>query len=243
MGRAILAGIAVSATYAAAGVAVGALTPTTDRTTISPDQKGISIARCDRGTEAVSGGFNSPGFAAGANGVYVHVSKRGSKRTVRASGHQTASSESGLVAYAYCDRENRDLKVRSASTPVGDGDDASVTAKCPRGSEAVWGGFANPNVPADEPRFSRWAPAGGEAQVDGFSCVVQQRHRPVDAEGDRVLRPGPAGTGRAGELDAPRRGRNGNGHGPVQTRERGRVRRLLRPRRIQHRRRLGDLFP
>ena len=40
--------------------------------------------------------------------------------------------------------------MRSASTPVGDGDDASVTAKCPRGSEAVWGGFANPNVPADE---------------------------------------------------------------------------------------------
>jgi hypothetical protein len=146
-----LAAIATAAALVAGATLASAdLTSDTDRTTIAPGETGVATAKCSRGSEAVSGGFNSPGFASGANGIYTYASKRAGERKAKALGEQTEAPAARLTAYVYCDGSEPGLKTRTASAPVNFFEDVSVTARCPRNSEAIWGGFASPGVPADD---------------------------------------------------------------------------------------------
>jgi hypothetical protein len=140
-------GVLVTATTGGA-----ALKTKSASTTIAADQKGTATAKCKRGTEAVSGGFNSPGFDGDLDdaAIWTYASKRIGDRKVTALGTQDGNLSSDLVAYAYCDKREPGLRTKSASTPVDFLEDQSVTVKCPRGTEAIWGGFDNPDVPSDE---------------------------------------------------------------------------------------------
>jgi hypothetical protein len=113
-------------------------------TTIAPDEKGAATAKCKRGSEAVSGGFENPGWdllSMTDTAIWTYGSRRDGRRKVAALGVQDGTVSGNLIAFAYCDKDQPGLKRTSASTAVAFLDDESITAKCKRGSEAVWGGF------------------------------------------------------------------------------------------------------
>jgi len=139
-----LALIAIAALVAAIAPASWALRTRSASTTIAPDEKGAATAKCRKGSEAVSGGFENPGwdYLSGTDtAIWTYGSKRDGRRKVAALGAQDGAASGNLIAVAYCDRDQPGLKGTSASTEVAFLDDESVTAKCRRGSEAVWGGF------------------------------------------------------------------------------------------------------
>jgi hypothetical protein len=146
------------------GIAAGALTITSDSVTVSPDQKGTARAKCPRGSEAVAGGFASPAFDPQfVDAAIVHYdSHRTSDREWRTLGHNfarpatqmKADGDGELDAYAVCDTKSPPIVIRSKtksidraalkahSDPTGVG---TAVAECPRGSEAISGGFASPD--------------------------------------------------------------------------------------------------
>jgi hypothetical protein len=148
-----------------AGIAAAALSVRSDSVTVAPDQKGSVTAKCPRGSEAVAGGFASPAFDPRfVNAAIIHFdSHRTSDREWRTQAHNfggnmpvKASPTGELDAYAVCDSKSPPIVVRSKtksvtppqpvmvmrSDPQGVG---TAVAKCPRGSEAVSGGFASPD--------------------------------------------------------------------------------------------------
>jgi phage terminase large subunit-like protein len=79
--------------------------------------------------------------------VFIEDSTRDGKRRATALAHNSGSSAGELIAHAYCDKDKPGLKTKTASTAaIGFLEDASATAKCGKGSEAVWGGFDSPNL-------------------------------------------------------------------------------------------------
>jgi hypothetical protein len=148
-----------------AGIAAAALSVTTDSTSVAPEKKGTATAKCPRGSEAVAGGFASPGFDPGfENSSIVHFdSHRASDREWRTQGHNFGEggadpkvpADGEMDAYAVCDSKSPSIVVKSKtksisplppvvvmrSDPKGIG---TAVAKCPKGSEAVSGGFTSP---------------------------------------------------------------------------------------------------
>ncbi len=146
-------------------IAAAALSVTSDSVTVAPDQKGSVVAKCPRGSEAVAGGFASPAFDPKfVNAAIIHFdSHRTSDREWQTQAHNygrgllpTKADASGeLDAYAVCDSKSPPIVVKSKtksvthsnpvmmrSDPPGVG---TAIAKCPKGSEAVSGGFASPH--------------------------------------------------------------------------------------------------
>jgi hypothetical protein len=144
-------------TLAAAGLLIvvsastGALKTKSASTTIAAGADGAATAKCKQGSEAVSGGFKSPGFipppSVGAPQVYIEDSTREGKRKVTALAHNSGGGTGTLIVEAYCDTDKPGLKTKTKSTATIEFlEDASATAKCRKGSEAVWGGFDSPNL-------------------------------------------------------------------------------------------------
>jgi hypothetical protein len=139
----LIAGLAVAAT---AGIAGGALKTKQAEVSVAPSETESATATCKKGTRAVSGGFNAPGFDSnGANDTYVQTfgSLRSAKRawTSTANNFYLEEDAGTLVDYAYCSDDLPRLKARSKSATIPDGEVQSLTARCPRGGEAVSGGF------------------------------------------------------------------------------------------------------
>jgi hypothetical protein len=108
---------------------------------IDPDGLVVSAtAKCKRGTEAVSGAFESESDGAPP----VTASSRVGKRRWRASGLVFANSPGTFRAVAYCDKSEPGLKTKTATAKIDSFAHGSATAKCKRGTEAVSGGFASP---------------------------------------------------------------------------------------------------
>jgi hypothetical protein len=136
------------------GVATGAKLKTKSASTpITTDQEfGSAKAKCKRGSEAVSGGFEGSGFDQGVTSQLLPIdSARAGKRQWTSAGafYYAAGATSGeLTSYAYCDKSKPRLQTKSATTtlaPSGTPDAVgSATARCKRGTEAVSGGFDGP---------------------------------------------------------------------------------------------------
>lgn len=79
------------------------LTRTRSSTLLGNDEAGSATAKCERGTEAVSGGFFAPGgfSTGGGSEIYFYESRRVRERNWRVSG-LNQGDPALLTAYAYC---------------------------------------------------------------------------------------------------------------------------------------------
>ena len=152
--RWIAVAVGASAFFAIAGIAAARLSGESSSTTIAPQQNGTATANCGSGSTAVAGGFAAPGLDPTADtgpAILTYASTRPGDGRWQASGHNFSRASAPpakgvpgagpLVAYAYCDKHKPAVEVRSRATTVDAGSHASLNAKCPRGSEAVSGGF------------------------------------------------------------------------------------------------------
>jgi hypothetical protein len=133
----------------AAGIATAKLQTRSKSTTIAADGNGKAVAKCPRGSEAVSGGFAAPRFDPSFSGrsILPFTSKRAGNRKWKTKGYNFSATQSGrMISFAYCDTHQPGLTVRARSIVLPAFDPGSVTAKCPRGSEAVSGGFTSPDA-------------------------------------------------------------------------------------------------
>lgn len=119
-----------------------------------------AVARCPKGTKAVSGGFTitppSPGTPAApphSPGIPGHLFiVNESIMTPRGDGWRVSGAEQvqgsldGFTAYAYCEKRKRALllggTVRTDFVPTVSGQSTGNTARCPKGTTAISGGFS-----------------------------------------------------------------------------------------------------
>jgi hypothetical protein len=105
-------------------------------------------AKCPRGTNVVSGGFDNPdSFSMGSSGalVFTYQSLRQGKRKWLVSGSNVSNEETTFEAFVYC-RDGEKLKTKRRQGTVGSDDELELTAKCGRRQRVVSGGF-NLEVP------------------------------------------------------------------------------------------------
>lgn len=135
------------------GIANGAFKTKQATEDIATGESGSATATCKKGTRAVSGGFDAPGFTPdGFSGSFVQTfaSQRSSKREWTSTAGNFILAEDGtLVDYAYCTDELPKLKAVSETITLDSAEVDSVEARCPKGGEAVSGGFAAPGEPFD----------------------------------------------------------------------------------------------
>jgi hypothetical protein len=152
MKRIAVGALAATALLIVVSASAGALKTKSASTTIAGGGDGSATAQCKKGSEAVSGGFAGPGFvlpfdSVAGPAIFTFESRRDGKRGVLASAHNSGADPGTLITHAYCDSEKPRLKTLSASSATLDFlDHDSATAKCKKGSEAVWGGFDSPDL-------------------------------------------------------------------------------------------------
>jgi hypothetical protein len=147
-GFAIWACILGTATLAIGiGVATGAkLRTKSEAVSVDSGENGTATAQCKQGSEAVSGGFETPDFDTTylEASIWTIDSKREGKRKWTSAGHNFGDAAGERVLFAYCDKSEPRLKAKSQRVTVPGGllgfGLATATAKCKRGSEAVSGG-------------------------------------------------------------------------------------------------------
>jgi hypothetical protein len=158
-----------------ATLAGGALKTKSSSTTIQPDEIGSATAKCKRGSEAVSGGFESD---VSQTNVFTTQSKRDGKRSWTASAGPISGTTT-LTVFAYCDPSKPRLKERSETISIDpDLSFASVTAECGRGARALSGGFESTSpdpVSVSELRRDgkrRWIASGYVNSIDVESLTA-----------------------------------------------------------------------
>lgn len=107
------------------------------RVQVNSNSFGSVVAKCPHGSQAIAGGFASNG------GIIALTSKRAGKRGWKVGGASIGNpgGQSGpLTAYAYCKDPGPKIVTRSKDTTVSSAFRTS-TAKCPKHSKAVSGGF------------------------------------------------------------------------------------------------------
>jgi phage terminase large subunit-like protein len=161
MRRLVTVAAAVLVGLVGVAASAAALKTKSASTTIASGDDGSATAKCKRGTEAVAGGFKSPGFitpldSVAGPAVFSFESRRDGRRTLLGSAHNSGSDTGTLVVQTYCDTDKPRLKTLSASSATIDFlDDDSATARCGKGSEAVWGGFDSPDLSIGSSREGR----------------------------------------------------------------------------------------
>jgi hypothetical protein len=130
---------------AAAGVASG-MTRQRATTTVAPQQAGSVTAKCQRRQVALASGFASPDWdptTASGGPVARFTSMPVGKRSIETAGFNFNETDAyQLDSFAYCGKRSDPPKSRSDRVRVPSGTFGSATAECPRGSQAISGGFA-----------------------------------------------------------------------------------------------------
>jgi hypothetical protein len=127
-------------------IATGALKTKKTEVSVAPGTTESATAKCKQGTRAVSGGFDAPALTDdSSHGSYVQTfaSLRSAKRkwTSTATNYFSVPESGTLTGFAYCSDELPKLKTKSTSTTIPNNETRSVSARCPKGGEAVSGGF------------------------------------------------------------------------------------------------------
>jgi hypothetical protein len=142
-GRWIVIAIAAMA-IAGTAVALGAV-QRRGATTLPPSTSGSARAKCDHGRVALAAGFASPGFDPNTSngGPAVRFdSELAGKRAVKTVGFNFSDTDPReLDSFAYCGKRARPPEVASKDVQVAPNTYGSVVAKCPKGSQAIAGGF------------------------------------------------------------------------------------------------------
>jgi hypothetical protein len=136
-----------------AAVTLGAEEPKekTKTTTVPGNGPGFVAAKCKRGTQAISGGFETEyDTISHEPNVQIHESRRKGRRTWVAEAWNIPPGAPGaLSSVAYCRDEK--VKKRSNQITVGQNERAIVTAKCPKGARVLSGGFDAEETVIGEP--------------------------------------------------------------------------------------------
>ena len=147
--RLALGALTACALLASAGVAVANASLKTASSEKTLGAVGGSVtARCQRGSEAVSGGFANPDFdPSGSGSQFLPInSRRKGERGFKTAVVNEESESGRFIAYAYCDPHEPGLGVSFGENfGVPAEQLGSAVARCPRGSEAVSGGFQSPD--------------------------------------------------------------------------------------------------
>jgi hypothetical protein len=150
--------LALAAVAATAGLAGGAIKVKESTVTlVANGDEESATAKCKKGLRAVSGGFDGPGFVADGDGPYQIplTSLRESKR--KWTGSAVDDGDGGpYTVIAVCSDELPKLKQKAESTTIPEDEDdiGTVSVKCPRGGEAVSGGFVPEVLDADGNDFN-----------------------------------------------------------------------------------------
>ena len=139
----LIAGLALAA---GAAIAAGGLKTKKAQVSVAPGTTKSATAKCKQGTRAISGGFEAPPLASTSSaGSYVQTFT--TRRTTRRAWKSTATNyfaqpDSGtLTDFAYCSGHLPKLEAKSKSRTIPDQETQSVKVRCPKGGEAVSGGF------------------------------------------------------------------------------------------------------
>ena len=123
------------------------LTKATKTTTIAASANGSAAAKCPGGSEAFSGGWQSPKNVTADNAFFAFTSKRAGDRKWKVTAfNDDDNNPHNLKVFAYCDQRQPGLVERSKSTTVAGGAKTSLTPNCPNGRQAVSGGFESATV-------------------------------------------------------------------------------------------------
>jgi hypothetical protein len=145
VGLIALGGFGLAASQALGGKKLKTKTAATN---LAEDEADSVTAKCGKGQKALSGGWETE-HALGQVAL-AYQSQRDGGRKWTTSAFNTALP-ADLTSIAYC-RKGAKVKSFTESTEVGPGPDSgSVTAKCPKGTRAVSGGFANPDAEVTGP--------------------------------------------------------------------------------------------
>jgi hypothetical protein len=109
-----------------------------------------------RAHDALSGGFENPDFSPDSSKMFLfgfNPTGRGGDlgplpggptwRTTVENRGLGSSGRGTLTVFAYCDPRPSGFDLRHTSVAIGPSSKVTVTARCPRGSEAVSGGFSD----------------------------------------------------------------------------------------------------
>ena len=109
--------------------------------TVEPIENDAATPPCERGTKAVSGGFNSHYNPNGTLGFFEpNQLRRTGRREWTGAALNNSLENRDFTAYAYC--RDQKLKTRSATTSIPALELGTATARCKRGQKALSGGFA-----------------------------------------------------------------------------------------------------
>jgi len=153
----IATGLVVTACIAWAALASAALSEHLKSVTIPAQDDGTATASCPSGTEAVSGGFASPGFDPQFNGAsnIPFGSRRTGDDGWKVDGKNFGATSGTMSSFVYCDRHEPRLVKATKTTSIAAETNGSAAAKCPRGSEAFSGGWQSPKgVTGDDALFA-----------------------------------------------------------------------------------------
>jgi hypothetical protein len=152
-----------------------------------PKGVGTAIARCPKGSEAVSGGFASPNNAdQGRDATYPFTSKRVGDRKwkVRAINNDFQHRRR-LKAFAYCDKSEPGLDVKSDQVAVPDRGKRTLDLGCRHGEKPLSGGYASTIAPdADSAAFAftsrpisgdRWRVSAFGSRSGGGAKLLSRR--------------------------------------------------------------------
>jgi hypothetical protein len=150
-----LATLVLIAVLAAAWASVGGAATKSSTTTLGTAEAGSTDVSCKKTQRVV--GVNAVGeadeFGSGPAVVLGEVSRPG-KRRARASAFNFGMAGGDLTAIARCKRRPKSkLESKSITIPPAAGDlqTESVSAKCPRGKQIVFGGFRAEQRPEGNP--------------------------------------------------------------------------------------------
>jgi hypothetical protein len=124
------------------------LTVKSNKAFLGPQSPGSVVARCQKGTRVVGGGFGTQGFARRQGPrVITLTSRRVGARQWRVEGMNLGGDDSNgnrsgtLIAYAYCQKHPPRLVASSQRAEVAVAQVRTVEARCPRASRVYSGGF------------------------------------------------------------------------------------------------------
>jgi hypothetical protein len=119
------------------------VTVRSESSTVDPGGHASLSPKCPRGSEAVSGGFDSDAPTAGTEELtnFAYTSKRSGDRAWKIAVLNPDMSSHAVEAFAYCEKNGPTLVTSTASKKVPSLGTASITAKCPKGSKPFSGGY------------------------------------------------------------------------------------------------------
>jgi hypothetical protein len=160
--------------FAVCDGSVGRVKRVSHSKTLGTDEDGDVTAACPHGWHVLGGGFAvAPPFTGGPKGEIAPTSsKRSSARKWETTGTNDGDPTK-LVAYALCSKAGG-ISEESKTKPLAGSGRTTATAKCPRGTHLVGGGYEDPSSDV-----FRSAPAGVRRWKTTTTANIKPKRSPT----------------------------------------------------------------